>query len=73
MTATPPSAGVIRLEFKPRLRRGEVMLLGARLGLTQWTVRCLLRERQIPPIIYIGCKRAYFDRDAVLAVMMPDQ
>lgn len=62
----------IRKSFKPRLRRAEVLLLGARLGLTPHTVRCLLREKQIPPILYIGCKRAYYDLEAALAVMLPN-
>ena len=57
-------------DFTPRLRWGQVVEMLGRLGLTEWSARVLLESGAVTRILYPGRKRAYYDRDQVLKVVL---
>jgi hypothetical protein len=58
-------------KFPVRMRRGDVLSLGCRLGLSERTVRGLIEggDAPIKGIIYEGTTRKYFDRDQVIRAL----
>jgi hypothetical protein len=59
-----------RSDFTPRLRWGQVVEMLGRFGLTEWSARVLLESGTVTRILYPGRKRAYYDRDQVLKVVL---
>lgn len=65
MTYTPEQA---RLDYKPLIKRGEVMELGARLGITESTMRLMIEgeDATVKRQTFGGQSRGYFKLDDVL-------
>ena len=65
MTYTPEQA---RRDYKPLIKRGEVMELGARLGITESTMRLMIEGEDAPVErqTFGGQSRGYFKLDDVL-------
>lgn len=62
----------IETEYPPLMKRGQVIELGRKLGMTTWTVRQLIEgpDAVLKPNVIGGQLRGYFKRNDVLAVML---
>jgi len=71
MTSTLEQA---RKDFTPLLKRGGVLDLGARLGITERTMRLLIEGADAPVKRHeiLGKPSQYFKLEDVLAAVMPD-
>lgn len=70
MTYTPEQA---RHDYRPLIKRGEVMELGRRLGITATTMRLMI-EGEDAPIkrqTFAGQQRGYFKLEDVLGQIAP--
>lgn len=58
-------------QYPPRMKRSQVVELGGRLGLSEWTMRRMLEVRPAPirGIVYPGRRYQYFDRDTVIQTL----
>jgi len=61
-----------RRDFAPRVRYGDLLLMGQRFGLSEKTVRKLCEGQGAPvrKVIYPGSVRAYYDRDEAVRVFL---
>lgn len=64
----PYTASDAQQEYPARMRRGQVMELGRRLGVGEWTVKTLLDPKNavIHRIVYPHTKLAFYDRTQVI-------
>lgn len=65
MTYTPEQA---RLDYRPLIKRGEVVEIGRRLGFTERTMRLMIEGEDAPVKrqTFAGQSRGYFKLDDVL-------
>ncbi|HEY1053432.1 MAG TPA: hypothetical protein VGE39_26855 [Prosthecobacter sp.] len=65
---TQSPAEECRRLFKPKLKRGEVLALGERYGISKTTMRALIEGAGAPVKreVYGGQTRGYFDREQLI-------
>lgn len=58
----------VTTQYPPRMRRGQVIELGRKLGLSDYAVRKLIEGEAAPVrgIVYPGTQKQYFDRADVV-------
>lgn len=75
-TTTKESSNAERCRklFSPKLKRAQVMELGAAFGITEWTMRCLIEgEGAVVKLEkFAGQKRGYFDREKLIEQLFPE-
>lgn len=67
----PYTAADAQQEYPPKMRRGQVMELGRKVGVGEWTMKSLLDPggRVISRIVYPGTTRAFYDRSEVIKAL----
>jgi hypothetical protein len=58
-------------DYRPKMRRAQVIELGRRFGVSGSTMRKMMQGEKpaIPRIVYNGDTRGYYDRDVVLSAV----
>lgn len=61
--------------FPPKLKRAQVMEMGAQFGITEWTMRCLIEGKGAVVKVekFGGQKRGYFDRERLIEQLFPGE
>ncbi len=73
-TNTQTNAERCRKLFPPKLKRAQVMEMGAEFGITAWTMRCLIEGPGAVVKVekFANQKRGYFDRDRLIEQLFPE-